>query len=322
MAQHSHFQDNIRPATGSDIEDYHTDEDLIGDGHFDSDSSEAEPENQPDSEPEDDVLDVDQKLNTVSFGALKKANDSLSKKRKADNEHGPDQEAKLESLRKRLQLIRKEKRQPVTVSKKQSAASFATNEDDVDEDSDDSSGPEETTTKGRAKHAPASQSSKHQVSRKRQVIEVPKMHLRDPRFDTVRYAPSNTDAQDKAYAFLRDYQKSEMQELKTAMKKTKSQDDKDVLRRKLNAMENRLKAKEAKEREQDIVRKHRKQERDQVREGKTPYFLKRSEIKQQALVEKFQSMKSKDREHLMERRRKKESQKEKRRMPEMRRGVS
>lgn len=322
MAIQDRFRHNIKPVVPQDDEDSHSyDEDLLSDEQSGQESAEPSP-SQDESEAEDTEA-IDQRLNSVSFGALKKANETLAKKRKAGDEHGPDQEAKLESLRKRLQLIKDEKQDSNGRRKKQPAMVAAAEvEDDEDSDGSSSSAPEEISTKGRAKHAPASQSSRHQVSRKRQVIDVPKKQMRDPRFDTVRYAPTNTDPQEKAYSFLRDYQKSEMQELKAAMKKAKTQEDKDTLRRTLNAMENRLKAKEAKEREQSIVRKHRKQERDQIREGKTPYFLKRSEVKQQALVEKYGSMKSKDCEHLMERRRKKESQKEKRRMPELRRNIN
>merc|ERR1712070_355867 len=107
-----------------------------------------------------------------------------------------------------------------------------------------------------------------------------------------------------AYSFLRDYQKSEISELKAALKKAKSEEDKVTLRRKINSMENRLKSKESKEREK-------------VQQGKTPYFLKKKELKEQALVEKFKGMKSKDRAKLVEKRKKKEGQKERKKMPEM-----
>jgi len=58
-----------------------------------------------------------------------------------------------------------------------------------------------------------------------------------------------------------------------------------------------------------------------VKDGKKPFFLKKSEQKKLALVDKFAKMKSKDREHLIERRRKKASQKERKNMPVDRRGV-
>jgi hypothetical protein len=45
---------------------------------------------------------------------------------------------------------------------------------------------------------------------------------------------------------------------------------KDILKRKIGAMENRIKAKAAKEREQEVLRRHRKDERQKVESGKNP----------------------------------------------------
>lgn len=149
---------------------------------------------------------------------------------------------------------------------------------------------------------------------------MPKRAYRDPRFDALYNQPPNLkDNSEKAYAFLNNYQKSEIRELRTAIKATRNEDEKETLRRKMVSMENRLKSKAAKERERDVVRKHRREEREKVEQGKQPYYLKEKEIKAKALEEKFKEMKGKDREKLMERRRKKEGQKEKKKMPMARR---
>jgi ribosomal RNA-processing protein 36 len=68
-----------------------------------------------------------------------------------------------------------------------------------------------------------------------------------------------------------------------------------------------------------VIRQHRREERLKVGQGKTPYYLKEKEIKERALVEKYKGLKSKERERLMERRQRKEGQKEKKRMPNARR---
>ncbi|KAH0409113.1 hypothetical protein KCU90_g21220, partial [Aureobasidium melanogenum] len=94
------------------------------------------------------------------------------------------------------------------------------------------------------------------------------------------------------------------------------------LKRKLLSMESKKKARENKEREQEVIREHRKKEKEAIAQGKNPFYLKKSEQKKQALVNKFDSMKSKDRERLIERRRKKISQKEKKNMPAPRRIIS
>jgi ribosomal RNA-processing protein 36 len=157
------------------------------------------------------------------------------------------------------------------------------------------------------------------VTRKRTVIDVPKRHFRDPRFDALHQQSAPTGNSAKAYSFLRDYQKDEIAELKTAIKQARNEDDKETLKRKMVSMQNRIKAQEAKEREQEILRQHRREEKEKVEQGKKPFYLKSKDVKERAIVEKFKGMKSKDREKLMEKRRRKESQKEKRRMPDARR---
>lgn len=66
---------------------------------------------------------------------------------------------------------------------------------------------------------------------------------------------------------------------------------------------------------------HKKEERRLIREGKksTPYFLKKSELRQQALVKKYQGMKGRERSKALERRRKKVASRERREMPMERR---
>lgn len=299
-------------------------------GRAESESRQSQDE---DSTSEDSVLqDEDEEaqqqfISSVPFATLKDADDRLSRKRKRVQDTSEDQEGKLALLRQRLHSIKTKNAEKVRDSDRRTSSGSkrdhrqpAPNDREPSEDeSDDRSSQDssdENTTQHRSKHAPAMVSSKYQVTRKRQVVDVPKLITRDPRFDALRQNQSTTTGhEEKAYSFLRDYQKAEMQELKIAMKAAKTDADKQTLRRKLNSMQNQAKAREAKEREKDIVRKHRQQEGEQIRQGKTPYFLKKGEIKQRALVDKFQSMKGKDREKLLERRRLKESQREKRRMP-------
>jgi ribosomal RNA-processing protein 36 len=151
------------------------------------------------------------------------------------------------------------------------------------------------------------------------VVDVPKRTGRDPRFDAIHHSAVPNGNSQKAYAFLRDYQKAEIAELKSAIKQAKTEDDKEKLKRKLVSMENRIKSEDGKEREQQVLRQHRKEENERIQQGKKPFFLKNKELKERALVEKFKGMKGKDREKLVERRRRKESQREKKKMPEARR---
>jgi ribosomal RNA-processing protein 36 len=306
-------------------EDGAQEEDADSAAEFD-DESEDDGEEAPEEDEDEEEDVVDAKLETVSFGALKQAQDALSRKRKRKEETNPAQDEKLEKIRERLREIKRRKESEAeseTKSKKKQISKKSGNKDesahDQDSDSDSDSAPEEIGAT--SKHAPMAQSSRYEVTRKRQVIDVPKMKARDPRFDAMQQRNAHTGNVDKAYGFLADYQADEIAELKTAMKTMNDPFQKDILKRKIGAMENRIKAKAAKEREQEVLRRHRKDERQKVESGKNPYYLKKSELKEQALVEKYKSMKGKDREKAIDKKRKKESQKEIKRMPDARRMV-
>ncbi|KAM3423414.1 rRNA biogenesis protein RRP36 [Cercospora zeina] len=280
-----------------------------------------------DHEATDSRQTYEQQIGNLSFGVLEQAQDAVSRKRKRGSDTTADQEDKLAALRDRLRQIKEQKASKASETSRtakrskhpKQAPSDDSSEEHLDSDSDSGPSEEGAPHKSRtSKHAPTAQSTKYQVSRRRQVVDVPKLNVRDPRFDAFHQrAPTGNLA--KAYSFLADYQKDEIKELKAEIKRTKSEEEKDILRRKVNSMENRLKAKAAKEREQEVLRKHRKEEKSKVEQGKTPYYLKKKELKEKALVEKFKGMKSKERQKLIEKRQKKESQKEKKKMPEARR---
>ncbi|KAM0710788.1 hypothetical protein Q7P35_001526 [Cladosporium inversicolor] len=324
---------NIRPSQvqPEDDDDFDLSEDgAEGEGAGSAADFDDESGDSGDHAPEDDEDEaegaVDGQLEKVSFGALKQAQDSLSRKRKRKEEANPENDEKLEKIRERLREIKRRKESEAEAEGKPRKKQASKKSDNRDEDehnegsdSDSDSGPEEVGAKG--KHAPMAQSSRYEVTRKRQVIEVPKMKARDPRFDAMQQRNAHTGNVDKAYGFLADYQADEIAQLKAALKTTKDPFQQDLLKRKIGSMENRIKAKASKEREQEVLRRHRKEERQKVESGKNPYYLKKSELKEQALVEKYKGMKGKDREKAIDKKRKKESQKEIKRMPEARRMV-
>lgn len=300
-------------------------ESLDGGGLSSEDEEDLESDEGNESSGSDE--EVQQQIQNVSFGALKQAQDSLARKRKRGSDTTAEQEDKLEALRARLNEIRSKSKIPKnektsqdrgherrSVQDRADEAGFAS-----DSDSDSAPSEEENVKSRTSKHAPASQSSRRPVTRKREVVDVPNRKLRDPRFDTLQQVSTHGGNSGKAYSFLRDYEKDEIAELKSAIKQSRDEDDKETLRRKMNSMQNRIKSQEAKEREQEIQRQHRREEKEKVEQGKKPFFLKRKDVKERAIVEKFKGMKSKDREKLIEKRRRKEDQKEKRRMPDARR---
>ena len=270
-----------------------------------------------------DGEDVEAQINRVSFVSLMQAQKVLSGKRRRNSDSDAEQDEKLNAIRARLHEIKSDvkRRKLAETDEKQRDAALERAVDD-DDSSDSAPSEEEKPSRSRtSKHAPAAQSSKHQVTRKRIVVDIPKRLIRDPRFDAIQQRSAHPGNTDKAYSFLRDYQESEIAELRSAIKQTRNEDDKETLRRKMVSMQNRLKSKDAKEREQEVLRRHRKEEKGRVEQGKKPFFLKKKELKERALVERFKGMKGKEREKLMERRKLKEGQREKKKMPETRRGL-
>lgn len=282
------------------------------------------------SDVENDDDQVKAQMSRVSFGALAKAQDVLSKssdrKRKRGDDTSKSQEDKLEALRERLRQIKAEKlasgAQPSKKAKTSSKSKAKpVQSDSGDDDASDSEGSDSDAAPHArsSKHAPAVQSSKRMVSRKRQVVEVKKPVFRDPRFDNVSGPRPDEYVVDKRYSFLNDYRASEISELRNTIKKTKNEDEKERLKKKLLSMESQQKARENKEKLKEVSREHKKKEKELVKEGKKPFFLKKSEQKKIALVDRFQNMKSKQRDKVIERRRKKVTAKERRNMPDTRR---
>jgi len=226
-------------------------------------------------------------MSKVSFGALAKAQDAISKqqpadrKRKRGDDTSKSQEDKLEALRERLRQIKAEKlangAQPSKKaktdkkSKSKSESKRDTQEADEDGDSDSDAAPKARSSK----HAPAVQSSKRAVSRKRNVVDVKKPVFRDPRFDNASGPQPDEFVVKKRYDFLNDYRKSEISELRQTIKKTKNPVEQEQLKKKLLSMESQQKARENKDKLQEVTREHKKKEKELVKEGKQPFFLKK-----------------------------------------------
>ncbi|KAI1138845.1 DUF947-domain-containing protein [Hypoxylon sp. FL0543] len=198
------------------------------------------------------------------------------------------------------------------------------NEVEEDSSSSDSDQPDSKATADKSrpkphrtnKHAPAEQTSKRPVSRKREVVAVHKPAARDPRFSAaVAGRPIDEDRLRRAYSFLDEYRDSEMAELRAAIKKTKDAAAKEELKRALASMESKKQAQRQRDKERELLEEHRRQEKELVKQGKKPFYLKRSEQKKQLLVDRFSGMKKKQVDRVIERRRKKLTARERRDMP-------
>ncbi|KAL3457811.1 hypothetical protein BJX64DRAFT_268055 [Aspergillus heterothallicus] len=280
------------------------------DGSNASDLESEDPESEPESDEDDNDSDVQSSINNISFGALAKAQASFGPKSKRRSKSLKQNEeatnSPLDDIRARIQEAREQKRKASSARSKESK--------DFEKPAARSS-----------KHAPTVQSSKYAVSRKRTVIEPPSApKTRDPRFDpTIVGRRGGTSGPSNAYAFLDDYRAAELKDLKEQLGKTKDVKRREALQREIRSTTDRLRAIENNKREKEIISEHNKREKQLIREGKksTPYFLKQSEIKKQAMLKKYEGMKSRDRVKALERRRKKATAKERKEMPMERRGM-
>lgn len=264
----------------------------------DQERDEATAEEDDDEDSDYDEESDDEPSNptaTISFGALAKAQASLSKPPKSSSTKNKGDSADAEWWKKEA-IERKEGRKDHRDHNRSS------------------------------KHAPTEISSKKAVSRMYQVVPVAKREARDPRFEPLvgqgsRGGPREGDDSRvrQAYSFLEDYREDEMKELKAAIRKTTDETAKEKLKRALMKMESRKKAQTRKDKEKEILTKHRREEKELVKAGKQPFYLKKDELKKRVLVEQFGELKGKGLDRVIERRRKKVEGKEKKKMPWARR---
>ncbi|KAI1764066.1 DUF947-domain-containing protein [Hypoxylon sp. FL1150] len=285
------------PEPNSD--DAFSDEDAAEGSNDDEESEEGSEEEEEDGEDEsgsssedEEAEDPSAAASQISFGALAKAQASLPN-------------------------LRKGKRRPAEEDEE--------DEEDEDDDSDDSDDQHESksTEKPRLprphrahKHAPTEQTSKRPVTRRREVVPMQKREARDPRFSSAISArPTDEDRARKAYAFLDEYRDAEMGKLRETIKKTKDASAKEELKRALASMQSKKQAQKQRDKEAKLLEEHRRREKELVKQGKKPFYLKKSEQKKQMLVDRFEGLRGKQVDRVIERRRKKLAAKERRDMP-------
>ncbi|KAM6522577.1 rRNA biogenesis protein rrp36 [Fusarium falciforme] len=242
----------------------------------DEEGSDSEEGSEDEPDPEEQTPKVD--LSSISFGALAKAQASL-----------PSSSRRSKSSKQTTETSRTE----TTPAPRKSTRSK-----------------DDPKPKRSSKHAPQEQSSKKPVSRRREIIPDTRRQYRDPRFDPL-VGKVDEEKASRAYAFLDEYREKEMSDLRAQIKKTKDTNTKENLKRQLQAMESRKKARKRKEEEENLLKEHRKKEKELVAQGKTPFYLKRSEQKKQLLVKRYEGMSKGQVDRAIERKRKKVAGKEK-----------
>ncbi|KAL8263800.1 hypothetical protein R6Q59_021930 [Mikania micrantha] len=166
------------------------------------------------------------------------------------------------------------------------------------------------------KNRPMEISSKKPVGRFREVIQAPKKVVRDPRFESL-CGTLDVDGFKKRYNFLYESElPAEKERLKNQMKQIKDPQALNGLKEQLSWIEKQLKSASTKHSGKEILVKHKKKEREAAKQGKQPYYLKKSEIRKQQLVEKFKELKASGKlASFIEKKRRKNAAKDHRFMP-------
>ncbi|KAK6506956.1 rRNA biogenesis protein rrp36 [Arthrobotrys musiformis] len=260
---------------------------------------------------------------TISFGALAKAQRSLKRKRdepeddisdqsdskpKLSNGRDPRNAARLAEIKGRMQALPADSKSSFAESLRKAR------EKRKGQESQDS------RSKRSSKHAPTEMSSKKAVSRRRIVVDMPADTTRDPRFDQIGQSGAvNMDKIAKNYDFLEDYRESEIKSLRQEAAKEKNPIRKQEMENTLKSLESKRDARKRRLEHDKILAEHKKKEREAIKQGKKPFYLKKSEQKKLVLTTQFANMGEKQRSRVIEKKRKKIASKEKKRMPWSRR---
>ncbi|EEB09754.2 DUF947 family rRNA processing protein [Schizosaccharomyces japonicus yFS275] len=170
----------------------------------------------------------------------------------------------------------------------------------------------------RSKHAPVEMSSKRAVPRFREVVHVPKPLRRDPRFDTLS-GNLNVDKVKNNYGFVMEYRLSEIKQLEQELKSCREQERRERIKEALKSLRSKLERRKEDERTARVLKEHRQSEKEKIRQGKKPFYLKKSEQKKLLQLDKYKSMEgTKALDRYMEKKQKRRAQKEKKRLPRAR----
>ncbi|XP_013415255.1 ribosomal RNA processing protein 36 homolog isoform X2 [Lingula anatina] len=165
------------------------------------------------------------------------------------------------------------------------------------------------------KNRPMEMSAKKPVGRFREIVSVKKKINRDPRFDDLSGEYSQTIFH-QTYSFLDDLKSREKNKLLKQLKKEKDNDRKQQLHYLINRMNQQERSAEQKKSEKQFQKEIRKKEYEEIKQGKKPFYLRKSEQKQLQLADKFKELKkSGNLEKYLSKKRKKNASKDRKKLP-------
>lgn len=288
--------------------------------HYDSDSDVESYLQQHQSD-----VESDDEMATISFGALKSAQETIDeeegkssnkakKSKRADKEKAKELK---ESLKRELALskLKKKVEEPEPQSDSEMSEGLFEEEDELSSDDDDERPTSRSSKDGKkkGKHAPSEQSSKRPVPKIRKIpgLETPKDSslYKDIRFDTA-FGKADMNKIRKDYKFLDEYRQQEIGEINKMLKDPKmrnklSQREINDLEYQAKSLRSRLDTLKNRDLQQDVLKKYKE---EHGIKGK--FFLKKSDQRKIVQKHKFENMKSKQREKVVERKRKRRLGKE------------
>eukprot|EP00271_Cylindrocystis_brebissonii_P017525 TRINITY_DN4594_c0_g1_i1.p1 TRINITY_DN4594_c0_g1~~TRINITY_DN4594_c0_g1_i1.p1 ORF type:complete len:305 (-),score=111.28 TRINITY_DN4594_c0_g1_i1:740-1654(-) len=172
------------------------------------------------------------------------------------------------------------------------------------------------------KNRPTEVTSKKPVPRFRAVIEAPAKRPIDPRFESLSGQLDERRFR-SAYGFLYSEQlPQEKERLKKLLAKEKSAARREEHKEAIKKIDQQLGNEARRKKEEAKSAEMKKQQREAIKAGKRPFFLKKSEQRRQALIEKYQELKASGKlEAFLAKRRRKNASREHKKVP-YRRGMA
>ncbi|KDN52956.1 DUF947-domain-containing protein [Tilletiaria anomala UBC 951] len=196
------------------------------------------------------------------------------------------------------------------------------------------------------KHAPTEVSSRKPVGRRREVVETAKVQRRDPRFSSLTSGPLNKDLFNKSYGFVNDLMSQEITTLRSTLSSLKAKErtqagpkarseyalqirqERERVEMALRRAESKAAERERRTREEMVDKEQKQKNKERVKAGLQPFYLKKSEKKELLLKQKFEQLSGGPKESAessssakrklrkaMEKRRKKNAAKERKTLP-------
>ncbi|MCO5583824.1 hypothetical protein L7F22_037739 [Adiantum nelumboides] len=166
------------------------------------------------------------------------------------------------------------------------------------------------------KNRPVELSSKKPVGRFREVIQAPKRVVRDPRFENLcgSYEESKFKT---SYKFLYDEElPAEKKRLQELLRKEKSSEASAKFQKHLNWIDTQLREEQLRRKRDQKSSEQKQREKEAVKQGKKPFYTKKSETRKQELVAKYKELKASGKlEAFLAKRRRKNAAKDHRYMP-------